>query len=155
MRVETVIVWTACGLFAASAVYDLRSRRIPNAIPLALAGLFAGYALLGGAGPARDLGMSLAIGAVLLLVGFILYLSGRFGAGDAKLMAIAGMWAGPGELSFFLFGLGGCAFALSLFALLPFERARRLRTNLPFAVAIAPPAAAIMMARACPPGLPI
>ena len=36
----------------------------------------------------------------------------------------------------------------SLFALLPFERTRRLRSELPFAVAIAPPAMAVMIPRA-------
>ena len=149
------MVWTACGLFAASVVSDLRCRRIPNAIPLGLLGLFLGYALLGAAGVAADLWMNLAIGAVLLCIGFLFYLSGRFGAGDAKLIAVAGLWAGPGDLIPFLFGLGACAFALSLFALLPFERARRLRTDLPFAVAIAPPAMAVMMARAFPHGFQI
>ena len=152
---ESFIVWTACGLLAAGVVSDLRSRRIPNVIPLALIGLFGGYALLGAAGPAGDLWMNLAIGAVLLCVGFAFYLGGRFGAGDAKLIAVAGMWAGPGDLVLFLFGLGACAFALSLFALLPFETTRRIRANLPFAVAIAPPAMAVMIARAFPHGIQI
>ena len=55
----------------------------------------------------------------------------------------------------FSFGLGACALALSLFALLPFETTRRLRADLPFAVAIAPPAMAVMMARALPYGIQI
>ena len=45
---ESMMVWVACGLFAASVVCDLRSRRIPNIIPLALLGLFAAYAAVGG-----------------------------------------------------------------------------------------------------------
>ena len=147
---ESFIAWTACGLFGFSMISDLRSRRIPNSIPLALLGLFAGYVLVGAAGPTESIWKSLAIGALLLGGGFIFYLSGRFGAGDAKLIAVAGLWAGPADLAVFLFGLGACALALSFFALLPFERMRRLRADLPFAVAIAPPAMVVMMARALP-----
>ena len=141
------IAWIGCGLFAAAVVCDLRRRRIPNAIPLALLVLFAAYALVA-ASPLSALGVHLAIGAVLLAGGFGLYLSGRFGAGDAKLIAVAGTWAGPADLSFFLFALGAGAFALVLFALLPFDTARRLRAELPFAVAIGPAAVAVMIPRA-------
>ena len=147
---EDYILWMGCGLFGASIISDLRSRRIPNAIPLALLGLFAGYAFTGAAGPAESLWKNLVIGALLLGVGFVFYLGGRFGAGDAKLIAVAGLWTGPADVGVFLFGLGACALALSLFALLPFERTRRLRADLPFAVAIAPPAMAVMIARAFP-----
>ena len=84
--------------------------------------------------------VNLAIGAVLLAVGVALYLTGGFGAGDGKLIAVAGIWIGPADLSLFLLGLAACAFALSLFALLPFDRTRRMRRGLPFVVAIAPPA---------------
>ena len=134
-EVEGILTWTACGLFGASVVTDLRWRRVPNAIPIALLLLFAGYAPTG--------------------AGFVLYLSGRFGAGDAKLIAAAGVWAGPGDLSLFLFGLAGCALALSAFALLPIERLRALRSELPFAVAIAPPAVAVMILRECARGTQI
>ena len=150
---EGITLWSACALFAAAMVCDLRSRRIPNAIPLALLGLFAVHALAGAAGAPSALWMHLAIGAALLAAGFTLYLSGRFGAGDAKLAAVAGTWIGPADLVLFLFGLGACAFALCLFALLPFERTRRLRAELPFAVAIAPPAMAVMIPRALSHGI--
>ena len=152
---EGILTWTACGLFGASVVTDLRWRRVPNAIPIALLVLFAGYALTGAAGPARAVWLCLGIGAVLLAAGFALYLSGRFGAGDAKLIAAAGVWAGPGDLSLFLFGLAGCALALSAFALMPIERLRALRSELPFAVAIAPPAMVVMIARECAHGTQI
>ena len=150
---DGIVVWVACGLFASGMVCDLRARRIPNAIPLALLGLFAVYAALGGAGPRGALWVHVAIGAVLLAAGFALYLSGRFGAGDSKLIAVAGMWIGPTDLSLFLLGLAACAFALCLFALLPFDRTRRLRSELPFAVAIAPPAMAVMIPRALSHGI--
>ena len=150
---EALTLWTASGLLAASVVCDLRRRRIPNAIPLALLGLFGVYAIAGGAGPLAGLWVHLAIGAALLAAGFALYLTGGFGAGDAKLVAVAGVWAGPADLALFLIGLAAAAFALVLFALLPFDATRRLRRELPFALAIAPPAAAVMISRALADGL--
>ena len=152
---EGLIAWAACALFAASVVCDLRSRRIPNAIPLALLGLFAGYALTGALGAPADLGVHLAVGAALLGAGYVLFLSGRFGAGDGKLMGVAGVWVGMDGLSLFLFAVAAFAFALSFVALLPLEAARRTRSNLPFAVAIAPPALVVMIPRALLHGIPI
>ena len=104
-----IVVWVACALFAAGMVCDLRSRRIPNAIPLALLGLFAVYAAAGEAGPLQAMWVNLAIGAVLLAAGFALYLTGGFGAGDGKLIAVAGIWIGPADLSLFLLGLAAGA----------------------------------------------
>lgn len=137
----------ACGLFAIGVVTDLRSRTIPNAIPLLLVGLFAVYAIAAPIRPTAPLWSHLAIGAILLAAGFVLFSTGRFGAGDAKLIAAAGTWVGPADLSLFLFGLGGCALALSAVALLPLAGARRTRSELPFAVAVVPPALAVMIPR--------
>lgn len=148
------IVWlagfAACALFVAAAASDLRTRQVPNAVPLLLLGLFAVYALAGAVRPATSLWQHLAIGAVLLAAGFALYSTGRFGGADAKLIAVAGLWAGPNDLALFLFALGVCALLLSLYALLPYAGARRLRSELPFAVAIAPPSLAVIFPRALP-----
>ena len=139
--------WAACGFFAAGAVTDLSRREVPNSIPLTLLALFAVYAFAGGSEPTGSLWKNLTIGVALLVGGFALYSTGRFGAGDAKLAAVAGMWVGPAGLSFFLLGLGACAFALSAVALLPFARMQPLRENLPFALAIVPPTVAVMISR--------
>ena len=140
--------WAACGLLVASAASDLRYRRVPNAIPLLLLGLFAVHAVFGAVQPPALLWQHLAIGAVLLAAGFALYSTGRFGGADAKLIAVAGLWAGPDDLGVFLFGLGVCALLLSIYALLPYAGARRLRSDLPFAVAIVPPGLAVIVPRA-------
>ena len=145
----------ACGLFAASIATDLRSRQIPNAVPALLLVFFALYAVAGGVGPAETIWQHFAVGAAVLAAGFLLYLTGRFGAGDSKLLAVAGVWIGPSlaSLSLFLCSLAACAFALSMFALLPFARTRRLRAELPFAVAIAPPAIGVVGLRALSDGV--
>lgn len=149
------MTWAACALFAASVVWDLRRRRIPNTIPVVLLGLFAVYAISGGAGSLGEVGIDLGIGALLLGSGFALYLTGGFGAGDAKLIAVAGVWCGAGDISIFLLGLAATALLLSLYSMLPFDATRRLRRELPFAVAIAPPALAVMIPRAVSHGIPV
>lgn len=146
--IALLAVWSACGLFVASALTDLRNRRIPNVIPLLLLGFFSVYAAAGGIRPTGSPWSHLAVGAVLLATGIALYATGKFGGGDAKLMAAAGLWAGPADLSVFLFGLGVCALALSAFAMLPFAPTRRMRSDLPFATAIAPPALVVVIPRA-------
>lgn len=153
-----LVEWSACALFLAGAISDLRWRRVPNTIPVLLIGLFAVHAAMGQIRPPGALWAHLAIGLVLLVAGFALYSTGRFGAGDAKLIAVAGLWIGPADLSFFLFGIAMGAFTLCLFALLPLDIARRWRAALPFAVAIVPPTVAVMIPRALshdmPYGLP-
>ena len=104
----------------------------------------------GGSAPRGPLWGHLAIAAALLAGGVALYATGRFGAGDAKLAAAAGLWAGPADLALFLLVLGACALALSAAALLPFVGARALRSELPFAVAISPAALAVVLPRALP-----
>ena len=143
---EPALLPACCVLFGAAVVSDLVGRWIPDSIPLALLILFALYALTGG--HLAPVWTHLAIGAVLLLVGFALFAFGGLGGGDGKLMAVAGLWVGPHDLTFFLIGLGLLSLCLALFALLPFDRTRRLRANLPFAVAIAPPAIVLLALRA-------
>ena len=89
-------------------------------------------------------------GAVLLAVGFVLFLMGVLGAGDGKLMAAAGLWVGPAGMGSFLVGVGLLGLGLGLLSLLPFEATRRLRNDLPFAAAISPPAIALLALRAFP-----
>lgn len=145
------LVAIVCLLFAAAAAWDVRRRRIPNAVPLAAAALFAVQAFAGAGPPAPW--THVAVGGALLAAGFALFLTGGFGAGDGKLLAAAGLWIGPRDLGVFLFGMALAAAVLCLFAVLPFAAARRMRSNLPFAVAIAPPAVAVLLPRVLAPGV--
>ena len=92
--------WLLAGLFTAvvgwAAVSDARSRKIPNWTVLAIVGLFAPWAFLAGPGWAL---WALAAGAGVLVVCFLLYLLGLFGAGDAKLFAAVALFAGLGHLA--------------------------------------------------------
>ena len=91
--IMVAIQWgVVIGASLAAAIYDVRERRIPNAItgPLAAGGLV--FALLAGG----LLGLAGAVGACALLAlpYVLLFLFGKGGAGDAKLMGAIGAWVG-------------------------------------------------------------
>ena len=144
---ETGLLVAGCALFGAAAVYDLLRRSIPDRVPLGLLAVFGVYAAV--ADSALPLWEHLATGVVLLLVGFGLFAAGALGGGDGKLLAASGLWVGLFDLSLFLAGFGLLSLGLALFSLLPFAVTRRLRSNLPMAVAIAPPAIVVLSSRAC------
>jgi prepilin peptidase CpaA len=135
-------------LLATAAVTDFVWQRIPNWIVLVLLALFVVQA-------ARHFGSvswldQLGAGALLLVVGFVLYFIGQFGAGDAKLTAVLALWIGFSAIlpSLMLMSFAGLALAAIIVALryLPWRRLdpgnRRPKAlmkggGIPFGVAIA------------------
>jgi prepilin peptidase CpaA len=100
-------------LVGVAAIFDIRSRRIPNW--LVLAGLVGGIlwnVYAGGLSGLTRAGAGLAIGFVLY---FPLYLLRARGAGDVKLLAAIGAITGPGNCVWiFLFtAIGGGVIALA------------------------------------------
>jgi len=88
-----LVQWGAViGASLVAAVWDLRSRRIPNALtlPLFLAGV-AFHAWVGGITAAS---LSLGGAAVAALPFVLLFIYAGGGAGDAKLMGAVGAWLG-------------------------------------------------------------
>lgn len=83
-------------LLAVGCISDLRSRKIPNELVLAI--LVSGwlFALATGPDAWRALGLSLAGTAVGFAIWIGFYLLGVIGAGDVKFFAAAGAWLGPG-----------------------------------------------------------
>jgi prepilin peptidase CpaA len=87
-------VFPAASLVCAtlSAVYDVRSRRIPNFITLPA--MVFGVTLHGALGGWRQAVMAAAGGLICGLIFFVFYLAGGMGAGDVKLITAAGCIAG-------------------------------------------------------------
>jgi prepilin peptidase CpaA len=90
---QAILFVAAVGLFtAAAAVWDLRSRRIPNklTVPVFVLGLayqaaFAGWSGLGDAAAAFGVGFGTL---------FVLWLVGGGGGGDVKMMGALSVWLG-------------------------------------------------------------
>ncbi len=146
-----------CGGMALAAGFDLRERRIPNALNLALAALGAAFAFArGGAGGLGASALGLLAGMGLLFLPFYFR---WFGAGDVKLAGAIGAWLGPqvgagailaglaldGVLSLAVALLGSVQTRREVFANLgwlvlhrrPFEISERpARERVPFAVAL-------------------
>lgn len=136
-------------LMIVAGLHDLTTMRIPNWISLALIVVFFPVALLVGLGP-LDIGAHVGVGVAALLVGMALFTLNWVGGGDAKLLAAACLWMGPGgSLAFVLFSavIGGL-FCLALitarrtvpvFPGLPAWAARLLEPqgDVPYGVALA------------------
>jgi prepilin peptidase CpaA len=96
-----------------SAVYDVRSRRIPNFItlPAIVFGLIS-HAVFGGW---RQLATAAAGGLICGLIFMIFYLAGGMGAGDVKLITATGCIAGLSQIGHLLIltALAGGIMAIS------------------------------------------
>ncbi len=105
-----------CASLCASvgAVWDIRTRRIPNLLTGSSLALALMFHL--GAGGWRQMGLAAAAGLVGGAVFFFFFLAGGMGAGDVKLMAAVSSIAGFGHLQeiFLATVLTGGVFALFL-----------------------------------------
>lgn len=94
-------LFVAAALFAAAAISDVRSYRIPNTLGAALVLLFPVFAATSPHPVAWP--QNIAIFAVVSAVGFAAFWRGLVGAGDVKLLSAASLWAGPHFLAVLLF----------------------------------------------------
>ena len=90
MELVTTAVFVA--VMAGAMAVDIRTRRIPNV--LVAGGLLAGLALQATGGWAV-FGAGLAGAGLGLGAGMLLFATGGFGGGDAKLLAVVGAFLGP------------------------------------------------------------
>ena len=90
VQLQIVFLIAFVGLVGAGAVADVRSRRIPNQISLAVALVWVMYALTDNTGWQGGL-----IAAVIVLaVGIVVYAFDLVGGGDIKLLTAVSLWAG-------------------------------------------------------------
>lgn len=144
------VTFAASAVVTASLWTDWRSREIPHWLVGSLTALWVVAAV---AVPQAIGGTPLSglLGAALLFVlGLILHAAGWLGAGDGKLLAVVALWLGPRDLPFALFGTALIGVGLLVIALLRPQGDFRER-GIPFAWAIAPPAATMLLARALGP----
>ena len=109
----------------AATIVDIRTRRIPNELTAAMAGIGVGLSAAGVSGISVWASMlGFAIGLALMMPGHVL---GATGAGDVKLMAAVGAIVGPAlVVTAFLF----TAVAGGVLAVVVAARRRRLSATL-------------------------
>ena len=114
---------TAVGLFLIAAHGDLRTRRIPNMLVLAVAALGLVQLILAG-DPVAAL-TSVGASAAVFAIGFLLFWRGLLGGGDVKLMAAAVLLVGAPALSLFLVAMSLCGLVVTLATIAADRLARR------------------------------
>ena len=107
----SLAVWLVLAACTVAAATDLRSRRVPNALTIALA--LAALALAASHGPAAFF-VSLATLAGVMLAGFVAFSFGWLGGGDVKLLAAGAAALGlPDAVPFLIYtALGGGVLAI-------------------------------------------
>ena len=114
----TLVEGMAIAVAVVACLFDLRTRRIPNALTLGAAGAGLVFHAVtgGGSGAVGSLGGCL-LGAGLF---FPLFVLGGMGAGDVKLAGALGAWLGPGQAVWVVLssavagGVLGLAYALAI-----------------------------------------
>lgn len=129
---------------------DALSMRIPNWLNALIAACFFPMAFAAGM-PLDMLAVHLLTALALLVAGYVLFASGFFGGGDAKLLAAAGLWLGyPHAMGFVVLTAlvgGGLAAVVGAWSLLKLDSeihegfiSRRLgflKPDLPYGIALA------------------
>ena len=110
--VQSAVVILAIGILAIIAYGDLRRRRIPNELSLAIAILGLTRMLLGDDAVAA--GPTLAAAAAVFVAAFLLFWRSILGGGDAKLVAATAILIGYHDLFRFLFVMSLCGGPLAL-----------------------------------------
>ena len=87
---QALLLVTFVGLVGAGAVTDVRSRRIPNRVSLAVAVVWVMFALTENTGWRSGL----IAAAAVFAIGFALFERGFVGGGDVKLLSAVSLWAG-------------------------------------------------------------
>lgn len=115
-------------MLAVFAAYeDVRYLRIRNTIAMAVAVLFIPVAFTLPLHSVMAHGIG---GAVVLLVGFVLFMGGLLGGGDAKLLGALALWLEPGQLPAFLL-IMACAGGVVALVALGFKKVPALTRFLP------------------------
>ena len=118
----------AIGVATAACVYDLRSRRIPNALTFGAAAAACAAALATGGSAA--LVSSMTGWLVGLLLFLPVYALGGMGAGDVKLLAAIGAWLGPLDVFYAALYTGIAGAALAIVIMYTHRCARQTLSNL-------------------------
>jgi len=121
---QTTILIVGMGILAVIAYGDVRTRRIPNVLSLAIAILGLLRIILGH--DTAAMGHTLAAATAIFTAAFLLFWYGGIGGGDTKLVAATALLVGYHDLFSYLFLMSACGGALAL-AMLARDRLRRRR----------------------------
>ena len=140
-------LYSAAVLTAAALYTDARLREIPNWLIVGLVLLWVLASSLALPVSTASAWATLLCALGLLAIGYLFHRLGWLGGGDGKLMGVLALWVGPWELGWWLLGTAFLGLGMVLLALVRPSGDFGVR-GIPFAWAIAPPAAVLLVARA-------
>ena len=140
-----VAIAVGAGLALVAVWTDLKRREIPHWVVGGIVLSWLAAALLAPEAINAHRIASVACGLAGLLVGFVLHALGWLGGGDGKLLAALALWLGPSDVGLALVCTGVVGAMLTLLALARWNDWRQ--RGVPYAVAIAPPAAVLLVFR--------
>jgi prepilin peptidase CpaA len=160
---QTLVLLLGICIFAVVAYGDIRTRRIPNELVVAILALAAfRIALVGD--PTAAL-YTLGAGIALFTATFLLFWRGLLGGGDVKLMTATGLLIGYHDLFQFLFvmSISGALVALAVVSRdrlgrravtspAPEDQEPAARLTVPYGVAIAAAGIVTLLVQSFPPG---
>ena len=123
---QYVISLLSTGILLLAAYGDVRTRRIPNILTLAVAVL--GLMRLVLIDDLTSALFTIAAAAAVFAIGFLLFWRGLLGGGDVKLMAASVLLVGAPALSLFLVAMSLCGLVVTLATLVADRLARRPAT---------------------------
>ena len=115
-------------LAVAASVYDLRTRRLPNALTFGAA--LVGFAYQTATGGLSALGFSVAGWLLAVALFFPFFALRGLGAGDVKLLGAFGAWLGPISALYMGFYTGVAGGVMALLVVLARRRVVQTFTNL-------------------------
>ena len=150
MILDLTRVFLFPALMAFAAASDLFTMTIPNRVSLLLIAGFFALAALNGM-PVSEIGLHVAAGLTVLVIGFACFAFGWMGGGDAKVAAAAALWFGFTPLTSYLVYASLFGGALTLLILqfrqwpLPYalisqewlQRLHRKDSGIPYGIALA------------------
>ena len=134
---QTVILLLGIGVFAVIAYGDVRRRRIPNALAIAVAVL--GLVRLMLAADPRAALYTLVAATAIFAVSFLMFWRGWIGGGDAKLLPAATLLVGFHDVPSFLLLMSLCGGVLAIAVLAASKFGGPLGYLLPGAAVVEPP----------------
>ena len=140
-------LYSAAVLAAAALYTDTIRREIPNWLIGGLALLWVLAIWVAPQVSNASAWAALLCGSSMLVGGYLFHWAGWLGGGDGKLIGALALWVGPWELGWWLLGTASLGLVMVLLALARPNGDFSAR-GIPFAWAIAPPAAVLLIARA-------
>jgi Flp pilus assembly protein protease CpaA len=121
-HISLALLYTAILCSVIAAIYDLRALRLPNEYAIAIIGLaLASWGMMALDGDIALLIDHIRTQLIIFSITFIsataLYITGIWGAGDAKHITAMSLWLTPALIGPYLFAVAGCGFMLGVFAI--------------------------------------